>query len=181
MIALFTANLWRAAAIAAIAAGLWQTNRIEGWVILNGLEQDVADCQRAKTNETKAHQDTKNGYRSAQVIAELEQAVKVAGIEAEQERITQNVASNFRSRIAELDERVRELARTRAGSARAAGGGGVPVFSDASLGTEAASGDLAFDERVICIRQAIQLDELINWNEEQAGSDRFSDIPVTGE
>lgn len=176
-----SANFWRAAALAAIAAGLIQTNRIEGWVILNGLEQDVEDCGAARLAEIQAHQVTKDDYADAQRIAALEQAVKVATVEAEQERVTRERSDSYRARIADLDRRLLELSGSRAGLERLAGEPGLPNLPGAPGGADGASGDLALAERVICIRQAIQLDELITWNEDQAGSDRFSDIPVTPE
>jgi hypothetical protein len=179
MIALFMANIWRAIAIAAVVAGLWQTNRIEGWVVLNGLEQDVADCEARTTAEIQSHQKTKSDYANAQRIAGLEQAVKVAAVEAEQERVTRERSNSYRDRIADLDRRMLELSGSRAELERLTGEPRLPDVPTSTDGVEAAPGDLAVAERVTCIRQAIQLDELINWTKDQAGSDRFSDIPVT--
>lgn len=179
MIAVITANIWRAVAIAALTALFWQSNRIEGWVILNGLEQDIVELEAQVEAERKSHRETKSIYTQAQATAALQQELRVANVKVEQERIANEVSSNFRDRIATLDQRVLELSRARASSSRVTHTASVPSVPDATSGAVGSPNDLSLAERVDCIRQAIQLDELINFVEEQAGSDRFSPISVT--
>lgn len=174
------ANLWRAAATLLLALVLalggalfWQTNRIEGFVFVKGFEQKVAELEQSVKDERTAHQATKDTYTIAQRNIRLQHRVEVAEIEATQERITNDVASSYRRRLADLDQRVRQE-RARASAGGVAGGADLPADTDAAGRAAAAPGDLALSEREICVRQAIQLDELITWNIEQAGSDRFS-------
>lgn len=173
------ANLWRAAAtlllatnIAAITAWAWQTNLIEGFIFTEGYKSRVIRLEASVKEAREAHRQTKETYRIAQESIRNRHRAEVAEVEATQERITRNAASNYQRRIADLNDRLRR--QTRAGASGLAGGADLSGAPAASGGAAHPPGDLTGPERELCIRQAIQLDELINWAIEQAGSDRFS-------
>lgn len=135
-----------------------------------------------RDRERANHQLTKRNYALAQLAARRLEEQRLARVAAEQETITDDVAKDYRARLADARgaaERLRgQLARTgdgasgsaaaipMSGAGGAAGGAAAPPGSDRlPFGAD----ELAW--RLKATEQAIQLDELINWVERQAAVD----------
>lgn len=166
-----SANLWRSAFLAALAALSWQTVQIEGFWVIDGLKDRLASSQQATQDEQKAHKKTKDGYAQAQVTAQLLEQQRIDHVEAEQERITQNVKSSYDRRLAELRARFDRLRNDQAGTS--AGGASDHLDLSGVSGTAGGAHEapvdhgLSAEERLIASEQALQLDELISFVESQ--------------
>lgn len=182
MWAALTGNLWRAAAIAlaGICAGLLL--QIHGVPLLGGgliAERHTAiaataTAQRERDAERAAHQATKDRYQAAQAQAARDEALRLARVQSEQQRISIDAKDSLDRRLADYRARYEQLRQQAAAAAGTAGGAGsgkpVPGVPTPAGGTDApASADrLSLDERWDATRQAAQLDELISWIERQA-------------
>ena len=183
-------------AVAAVIAAI-QTVRIEGvWCsdaapdekprcLMKGFKQEVqvyrftlSKVAASRDAEIAKHKATKDAYRAAQIEAAELEAKRLASVVAHQEKITDEVASEYRQRIAALRERVDSLrAQARAaaagsGAVGAPGGVAMPGASDTAARIDAAPDCQRFPApdpltdlecRRIATEQATQLDALISW------------------
>lgn len=183
-------------AVAAIIAAI-QTVRIEGvWCsdaapdekpscLMKGFKQDVqvyrftiSKVAASRDAEIAKHKATKDAYRDAQIEATDLEAKRLAAVVARQERITTDVASEYRQRIAALHARVDSLrAQARAAAAGSgvvgeAGGVAVPGASSAAAGAydpalcqeiPARSLDVELYCRGQAEENATRLEALISW------------------
>lgn len=136
-------------------------------LLLTASERHGRKLQRNLTAEVAAHAATTARIEQATADAEAADTANVARVRAEQERITSNVESNYRARLAAAHSRADRLRHDRttsdpSGSAAAP----VPGASDTAGGVDEAPGD-GISTALICEAQAIQLDELITWVEQQ--------------
>ncbi len=175
------AKIYGAIALAALAAFAWQTVRIEGlkvWPIsITGLEQKLADRTAERDAERAAHQQTRSTYLAAQLEAARLERARLERVKAQQQEITDEVASDYRRRLDDAGARAERLRDEllRAGE-RAAGAGravGLPAAADPPGGADEASGyprlpAEQLEHDIIATEQAIQLDALISWVERQA-------------
>lgn len=136
------------------------------------LRVDLAETEIQLDTEVENHRQTKENYEAAQVIAARMQKERIARVKREQERITANVVSNYKARLDAVTDRADRL-RTQAANRASADGAAIrlrlPEASGTATGVDGATGDyqLSIDEREIATKQAIQLDELITWVQEQ--------------
>lgn len=182
MWAALTGNLWRAAAIAlaGICAGLLL--QIHGVPVLGGgliAERDAAiaatgTARHERDSERAAHQTTKDRYEAAQAQAARDEALRLARVQSEQERISTDAKDSYARRIADYRARYEQLRQQAAAAAGTAGGASagkpVPGVRDAAGGADApaCANGLSLDQRWDATQQATQLDELISWIERQA-------------
>jgi hypothetical protein len=181
------------------AFGAVQTVRLEGlkvWPI-----EIVGWIETAKTNETQrdaertAHRATKVEMAEAEKEAARLEAERLKRVREQQEEITNAIESDYRGQLADLGaraERLRAQLRARTGSASAAAGERGTPLRNTSVRTDAAAGDdrlpsaraepalvgplgRTADEQlerdIIATRQALQLDALIDWVEQQTTID----------
>ena len=171
-------------ALVAIIAGLALLLALQTWRLdRRSAERDAA---RAATERAQAaHILFAERVRAkAEEIARkaLERARRV---EADQDRITQEIAHDHEMQLAALRARYERLLRERAGGAGAGGAGdaaGLPALPPPARGADGAAGpdrlpqpagrklDLA--ERLLCSEQALRLLHLQAWAREQSGLDR---------
>jgi hypothetical protein len=182
---------------AAVLFAAIQTVRIEGvWCsdagptdkpscLIRGFKQEVQVLRFALNKETARadseaakHLATKQAYRDAQAEAAELEAQRLARVVARQEKITDEVASDYRQRIVALNARVERLrAQVRSGeigsgAAGAAGGEPMPGAGDPASGIDEAPDCQRFPAadpltdlecRRIATEQATQLSALIAW------------------
>ncbi|MFC3097390.1 hypothetical protein [Alteraurantiacibacter palmitatis] len=189
------AKIYSALLIAAAAAALVQTLRIEGvWCrevaegersrcLITGFVQDVADrdvtiAQRTaeRDAEITQHLLTKQAYTGAQAEAARLESERLERVQNRQQEITNATIDDYRRRLAAARadaERLRQRASTGTGSSGAAAGIDLPGLPVASGRADASASDRGFPlaERLTATEQAIQLDELISWIEAQARVD----------
>lgn len=174
MLQLLTGPFWKYASIGLFALLTLQTARIEGFLFIDGFKDTIAEQEASIAQledqieeEREAHRKTKDNYRAAQELAQAENIRHVAEIEATQQEVTNNVANSYRARIADLQRRVFDNQQARATAQGSSDPAGVSRIPNSTDGADGAPGYLTFDERLVCIEQGIQLDELINWVESQ--------------
>ena len=142
-------------------------------------EQTIAEREDERNQERAAHQQTKQAYAAAQLAARELEEKRLVRVAAEQQEITDAINEDYQRRLADARaaaERLRSEA-LRAGD-RAAGSAGdlrLPGAGGAAGGAAEAAGDrrlplspAEIEWRLIATEQAIQLDELISWVEQQA-------------
>lgn len=170
------AKIFAAIAVALLLATAVQTVRLEGlsiWpVSIEGWKPKAERLAQERDDERAAHQQTKRTYVDAQRAAAELEAARLARVRSEQQEITDEVAADYRARLAAARtdyERLRD-ALARAGAGSAPGDEPVPAASDAARRSVEAAGDRGFslEQRLIATEQAIQLDALIDWVEAQA-------------
>lgn len=155
-------------------------------------ERDTA--RAAAASEAKAHRETKNSYRLAQIEARKLEAARIARVGAQQQEITDEVVETFESRLAaaharagDLAQQLREAGGTGKRVAGATGPVGVPGTGDSAGAAAQATGDRGLPSPVaagwgrspeeqlerdlVATEQALQLDALIDWVERQAAID----------
>lgn len=169
-VAFFTSNWWRTAFLAALVALGVQTVRIDGLGPIRGLKGSLAASQRQVTAERSAHVQTITRYRIAQDLAQQEEAKRLARVQGEQERISDNVSQDY---ARELDALRARYARLRA-QARTAGGApsgvSVPAVPGSSGGTDAAAGsDRLLDVLLAADENTAKLIALQRWVAQQTG------------
>lgn len=121
------------------------------------------------TAEAASHQQTVTNYRTAAAQAEAADAKNKADVEAKQRAVNERTARDYEARIADARanyERLRALTGT---APRRAGPTSVSVVPGGTPGTPGAAADhgLSLAERLVATEQAIQLDQLIRWVNEQ--------------
>lgn len=170
-------NLWRAPAIAAVAALAWQTVQIEGLLFISGLKPQLEDARLQLAKERAAHEATKETYTNAQKEAGRIEAERLVAAVLKQQEITDHVRTDFAQQLDAARARYAALAaggvRREIGGAGVAGAAGslaVPGAAGAAgRADEAASADgLSLAESWRATEQALQLDALIIWLERQA-------------
>lgn len=169
-------NLWRAAAIAALASAAWQTVQIEGLLFVPGLKPQLADARLQLAKERAAHQATKETYTNAQREAGRLEAERLVAAVLKQQEITDHVRTDFAQQLDAARARYAARAGGRvrpdgsgAGPAGAAGGLAVPGAAGAAGRADetAISDGLSLAERWRATEQALQLDALIIWLQRQ--------------
>ncbi|OZA34368.1 MAG: hypothetical protein B7X92_10315, partial [Novosphingobium sp. 17-62-9] len=125
--------------------------------------------------EADNHRTTKRNYAQAMADARRNEALRLARVKAEQERINVRAQETANARLAGLRadyDRLRNQARTGVGSAR--GNQPVPDLPTPAFDPDAAARanglsatELSLAERYQCSVSATQLDELISWVEAQ--------------
>lgn len=177
---------------AALTFGAVQTVRLEGleiWPL--SIEGWIAKADRFETerdDERSAHRQTKDDYRAAQLAAAKMETDRLERVARQQKDITSAIEVDYRGRLADARaraERLREELRNRAGAARSGGTVSVSRVPGTAGGSDPAAGDhrlpagVSFDrspaeqlERdLVATQQALQLDALIDWIEQQATVD----------
>lgn len=141
-----------AALIVAVAASCW---------LWRGKEraEDARDRARA---EVAAMID-------AQRVAERVEAERNRRKVAAQERVNADVKADYARRLADLRARYERL---RAQAGRSPGSVAVPAFPDAASGTDEAPGSDGLSRAMMASEQALQLDALITWIEQQRAVER---------
>lgn len=145
-------------------------------------QRDTAIAERDAS--ILAHARTILSYRRAASRAAEEDAANKRHVQTEQTRISQEVANDFETKLADARARAAGLAeqlRDRASRTDPGGGTAAPVPSvPAAAGRAAqtseqdrlsAAGEFALAERLTATEQALQLDSLIDWVERQAAVD----------
>lgn len=203
MTAPIVAKILGGVAAAAIAFGLVQTVRIEGAFcrdvkvgekpacVVRGFKQEIATI-RIDLDQVRAHRDlevekhkaTKRTYAEAQREAERLEAERLARVEAQQKEITDDRFQSYERRLAGARADAARLRdRLRAGGAGAGGaaaGLAVPGFPAAAGEADGAPGGDGLSRALIATAQAIQLDELISWIEDQARIDNTASRATPG-
>lgn len=146
---MLTPNPWKVAFIVALALAGFQTFRV------SGLTRDLQSAETSLNEERTNHQLTKSNYALAQQSAQELESFRLARVTEEQQRITDNVESNYARRIAELDQRLRAQAESRTTAGGPTDPVAVPGVSNSSCNPDETT------------RYLIQLDELITWAEQQ--------------
>lgn len=169
IVLLFLRRLWGAIGPEGLLIGLLAAAL--GWQVWTaaGLRHQLARAVAATAAERASHQRTKDLYRMAQETARRMEAQRALRVATEQRRITDEVESDYRARLAaarDLAGRLRAEARTR--TDRAPGGQPVPAVPATPGGPDAPTGDGLpdpdeIDWRLKATEQAIQLDALITW------------------
>lgn len=121
------------------------------------------------------HRTTKRNYAQAMADARRNEALRLARVKAEQERINDDRKAAANARLDALRARYDSLrGEARTGVARAAGGKPVPSLPAPAPGADATPGadglsaaELTLAERYQCSVGLTQLDELITWVEAQ--------------
>jgi hypothetical protein len=153
-----------------------QTGRIELYFKpeIKTIRIDLEKAQARTMAEIATHKATKEAYRRAQAEAALAEAQRIARVVTEQEEITDAVTAEYGARLADARARYERLRRQAggAGAGPAGAGSGEPVSAagDPASGADGEAGDhgLSLDERWVATQQAIQLDALISWVEQQS-------------
>ncbi|MES2903996.1 MAG: hypothetical protein V4696_07410 [Pseudomonadota bacterium] len=138
-----------------------------------GFQMLRAGNWEEKANSETAHADaiqaafdeTVEDYRQASEAAQRAAVANVERVEAEQERITENVTTDYRARIADARaryERLRAQARSNSGSPDATG---MPSASDPASGIDGATepNGLSDAERLEATEIALRLEALQDW------------------
>lgn len=165
-----------AGAIAALAIGgvAVQTARIDGFAFVEGYRPALTRATRQVDAERGAHRQTKANWIAAATAAEQAETARLARVERQQERISDDTARNYASELDALRARYNRLrAQAGTGAAGAADRVAVRGLSAAAGGADAAAGDDRFslERRLNASEIALQLDALIDWIERQAGVD----------
>ncbi len=136
-----------------------------------------------RDDERAAHLGTVNAFLTASKQAQKDAEANAQRVAREQERITDATVRGYladRSRLRARADRLGAADRLRRGAARANSGNadpaGLPGVPDAAGRAAAApdqaglpaAGRLSLDDAVIASEQALQLDALIDWIEQQA-------------
>lgn len=164
---------WRNLALAIVfPCLLWSQ-----FLTVPGLRTDLADTRADLVAEQSAHLGTVNAFLAASEQAQKDAKANAQRVAREQEIITDEIVSDYRSDLAALRGRFERL---RAGAPRTDPGGahaaGVPGLPDAAGRTDAATGEdrlpaaggLTLPDALIASEQALQLDALIDWIEAQS-------------
>lgn len=128
-----------------------------------GLETDL----RTARATLKSEQDE---VRIKTVAAKVADAANVSRVKAEQAKISEERIDAYRARIDALNARVEQLRRPAGGEAGSGQQAAVMSASGEAAGGagKAACGDgFSLELRATATAQAIQLDEVIKWAEEQ--------------
>lgn len=154
-------------------AAFWQ-----GWVTIPNLRADLAETEASLTAEQSAHLGTVNAFLAASEQAQKDAEANARRVLREQESITDEAVSRYRSDLAALRARfdrlrARDAAAIDPGRADAAGLPGLPDAAgraDAPAGEDRlpAAGALSLDDALIASEQALQLQALIDWVNAQA-------------
>lgn len=117
--------------------------------------------------ERAAHAQTVANFRKAQADAEALQQHNLTRVAKAQEDITDETVTDYRARLADLHARYDRLRQT---NRSAPGNTGLPAVSDTASRVDEAPGEngLPAPDALIASEQALQLDALITWVEEQA-------------
>lgn len=131
-----------------------------------------ADLRQQQLARTQAAFDqTVAGYRTAAAQARAEDAANVARAKSEQTAINERTADEYETRVATARADAQRLRHYAAAAADSGAGRGAPVPglpATASGTAEATSEDeLPADDSELATEQAIQLDELIKWVDQQ--------------
>jgi hypothetical protein len=160
--------------------------------VVRGFKQELqitrinlAEAEAYGRAEAAKHKATKQAYRDAQEEAARMQAEIIAAEVARQERITDEVRADYQQRIAALRARADRLRREAEAAARGSGAAGasagvrLPENGDPATGADAAprcvglSGTRDPLTQIECDRiateQAVRLDALITWIQQQLG------------
>ncbi|WP_454599133.1 hypothetical protein [Qipengyuania sp. SM2507] len=177
---------------AALAFGAVQTARLEGleiWPL--SIEGWIAKAYRFETerdDERSAHRKTRGDYRAAQLAAAKMEADRLERVVQQQEDITDAIEVDYHARLADARaraERLRQELRSRAGAARPGGAVSLSGVPGTASGSDASAGDHRLpaggsfrrgpaeqlERDLVATQQAIQLDALIDWVEQQATVD----------
>lgn len=150
--------------------------QIHGLPIIGGGLIARLDRMTALNNANVAsHRTTKRNYAQAMADARRNEALRLARVKAEQERINDDRKAAANARLDALRARYDSLrTQARTGVAGSAGGQPVPSLPAPAFGADAATGadglsaaGLTLAERYECSVSATQLDELITWVEAQ--------------
>lgn len=168
-----------------ICALMWAAHAL----ILNPALRDARDrALAAEKTARSALQQTVNGYRVAERLARSKAEMNVARVETEQAEITQEIVDDYEARLADARARAGRIygpggmygaapARTAGSGAGAAGVPGIPSApgpAGAAAGEDrfppagAEPGALTLPDALIATEQALQLQALIDWVEQQA-------------
>lgn len=188
-----------AVVIASLASGVVQTVRLEGLKVgpfaVTGWIAKAKAREAERDAERTAHQTTKDEYRAAQAQAALLEAARLKRVRQQQEEITNAIEKDYRGQLADLGaraERLRTQLRARAEPAGPpAGERGAPLRNTAgradgatgdhrlsSAGGEPArigplhrTAEEQLERDIVATQQALQLDALIDWVEQQTAID----------
>lgn len=182
ILSFFTGNLWGSLFVAALTLAIAQTARIEGAWFIHGFKDEVASLTTKNTQlvddvatEKAAHKQTKANYHQAELLATAQNKQHVALVEANQERINNDRSSSYQRRIADLNAQRDRLRQHTVAGTSAASASGTTSVSQVPNTPPGADEEAQYNASI----QAIQLDELITWVEQQeAGSARLREINV---
>ena len=184
---------------ALLGALVIQTARLEGFkvwpITVTGWIETAETYERERDEERAAHATTKNEYRLAQAQAARQEAARLKRVREQQEEITDAIKSDYRGQLADLGARAERLraqlrARTdivgptaseRGASVRDAAGGTGSASADrrlpaageepAVVGTFGRTAEEQLERDIVATQQALQLDALIDWVEQQTAID----------
>lgn len=150
------------------------------WATRGTLSDVKKDLAWERSDKARIVADVEAKTASAK-LADMQNVARVSGEQAE---ITKEVQESYAQRIDAI--RADFARRVRDATAKAGGGGGVPVVPGASEGAtrtvEAPRSDgLPPKLALIASEQAIQLDELINWVLKQQAVDTTGNVRGSGE
>lgn len=124
---------------------------------------EAARWQKQFTAEHNARLADRKAYSDAQAKAAADNKAHVQQIETQQLKVTTDVETDYRRKLAILRSELRNAAPQGD-----SGGPGIPQVPDASSGPDAQAGVLLPNpERLRAAEIELQLDELITWVEQQ--------------
>jgi len=195
--------------LAALAAAAVQTVRLEGlrvWPFeVTGWIDKAATFEAERDAERSAHRKTKDDYRAAQAEATRLEAERLARVRDQQEEINDAIEQDYRARLADLGnraERLRQDLRARTEPAGAPAGERGPALRDAAGRADGAPGDHRLpppggeraaaaifgrtpgeqlERDIVATKQALQLDALIDWIEQQIAIDPNAPADIEAE
>ena len=175
--------------LALVAAVAVQSIRLHGfhlWPIsITGWIKTAGEFERERNAERISHTQTKTRYRIAQFEASRLEQERLADVQTRQQEITDAVEQDYQARLAAARARAEQLRhelRTRSaagGASRDLAVSGVPdtagafdgATEDPELPALAAGAAGQLERDLTATEQAIQLDALIDWVEQQAAID----------
>ena len=169
MPALSLLRFWREGAIALllIACAIQQLR-------VRSLRSDLEQSRHETRDERAAHRLTVGSYRAAAEAARKADAENKARVERDQDKISQEVSSDYQERIADLRKRYDAL-RVRLGKTAAdpgtTGTAPMPRLPVTAGGIDGAAGQdrLPAEDALIASEIALRLQALQEWLKEQEG------------
>lgn len=162
---------WLTLLVAALLGGQLVMAKMD----LADVRTDLGTVTARLSAEQNAHKQTIINVRAAAEKARQADLANKARVEAEQAAITERTSREYEARIADARasaQRLRDQLAQASGNPRSPGAAPVPGSSGPASGADAAPAHpglppLTLDERLVATEQAIQLDELITWVEQQ--------------
>jgi DNA-binding protein H-NS len=147
----------------------------------NHWKAEAALRQQQLAESKAAFDQTVAGYRAAAVQARADDTANAARVKSEQTAINERTGDEFQARIAAARADARRLRDNEAAATGSGHGRATPVpgLPAPARGIAQAPGEneLSSDERELATEQAIQLDELIKWVDQQHAVDPNENTP----